>query len=262
MKLLIAIKSCEYDRNRGAHQLVRDTWGQDVTGADLFFFTARTGCADSDEIIVNAPDDYPGLPFKTREIIRYTIGRDYDFIFLCDTGSFLIPHHLMEYNFKNSDYLGYWGLSSGTFPYTDGDSRYQTSSFISKCYPWASGGGYSLSRRAMGLIADEEPNVFSEDLWVAQVLAKNDILLKDCAEDGFRGYVVDWIDGEDNTGTLDIRSQWMQQKYAEAKTFCQAGECDRLKRSQIRIPRRFAESKPRFINPIPWDKSQPSWKQR
>lgn len=220
MRFLIAIKSCEYDRRRDAHQLIRATWGRDTGETDLrFFLGGGLGIAE-DETIVLAPDDYLGLPWKTREIVRWAVRDDYDWAFLCDTGSFVIPHHLMSCGFEKYDYSGYWCMKMETFRYSVPGIE------VPVCYPWASGGGYILSRKAMEIVASTPPTVRAEDLYVGQALAARGVLLHDLAPDGYKGYVVDWIHDEVNTVPIHDRAIWMQAKYEDAKARCAETKCN------------------------------------
>jgi hypothetical protein len=226
MKMLIAVKSCEKDKSRGAHDLIRETWGQDVSaaGGELKFFTARSGTPDLDEVIVNAPDDYAGLPYKTREIVRYALANNYDYVLLCDTSTVIFFRHLMAYDFMNYDYIGCWGMEKqGPFLQIiqAEDGRNCPTTRILDCYPWAAGPGYILSRKAMKIVAENEPTVWAEDCWVGQVLAKNGIFLEDRYCSGFKGHVVDWDRTEheyQNTPDLMVRRRrWMENCYKNMK---------------------------------------------
>ena len=236
MKFLIAVKSCEYDRRRDAHQLIRATWGRDVKDADLRFFLGGGLATAEDETLVLAPDDYPGLPWKTREIARWAVRENYDYALLCDTGSFVIPHHLVTCGFEKYDYSGYWCMKPGSFSYT-AQSRVPgcEATKIPVCHPWASGGGYILSRKALELVANALPFVWAEDLHVGQALAMRGVYLHDLAQEGFKGYVVDWIPDEDNSGSIHNRAVWMQAKYEEAKNRCATEGCNspKWRRTQI-----------------------------
>ena len=54
-KLLVAVKSCQYDKTRGAHSLVREMWGRQIKDSDVRFFTARPQRQpEHDEVIVDA----------------------------------------------------------------------------------------------------------------------------------------------------------------------------------------------------------------
>jgi hypothetical protein len=272
VNLLIAIKSCEFDRDRGAHSLIRETWGKDVVQGDLKFFTARPGrqlvtTADPDEVVVDAPDDYAGLPYKTREIVRYALANNYKHVFLCDTGSFVIPHHLVRCGFENFDYLGYWAMKLKTFAYiAQNPDRGCPAVQIPVCHPWASGGGYFLSRKPMELIAVSEPFVWAEDLWVGQVMGQYGIALEDRSRQGFKGFVVDWIHLEDNSkpDAMEFRRKWMKDRYERCQKICSSGGCasplwDEYKITHDRIDptdysanleERRARRKPVMIDPV------------
>jgi hypothetical protein len=254
MSLLIAVKSCGVDHARGAHDLLREMWGHEVKDADLLFFTGRAGIADSDEIIVDAPDDYPGLPFKTQEIAKYARKQNYDYAFLTDTGSFVVFHHLKSYDYYTADYMGYWGLDETPFPYTaQNRERHCIQVHIPKCYPWASGGGYFLSKRAIDIVADAFPVVWAEDLNVAQVLAPHGIFLTDRSKAGYKGYIVDWIHNENNSGGLERRRMWMEGLRAKSDACIASGVCEATKvpHSRIKVTNLVDVYK---MNPTPWDK--------
>ena len=229
MKTLLAIKSCEFDRARQAHDLIRNTWGRDVEDLDLIFFMGHGAKASlSDEIVLDTPDGYIDLPFKTREICRWAINRDYTHLGLLDTGSFLIPHHLRISGFDHQDYMGFWGMKIKNFSYTAEDiNRGCPPVRIENCVPWASGGFYTLSRTAMNIIASGEPFVHAEDLWTAQELAKHGILLVDGASSGWRGKTCDWISSEKNgyPNAMEKRTAWMNDKYNKAKEICATEGC-------------------------------------
>jgi hypothetical protein len=231
VKTLICVKSCKFDRDRGCHDLVRETWGQDTGCMDLRFFighgTGHLVIDKADEVLIDAQDAYKYLPWKTKAICKWALNQGYDSGFFCDTGSFVIPHHLLNYEFN--DYAGFWGMrNKGPFEYTASNPQKGCAPVkLKECYPWASGGGYLLSRRAMEIVAANDPFVWAEDLWVGQVLAQNGIFLEDKAHDGFKPYIVDWIHLERNDcwDSLEKREKWMKQKYEEAKSLCEAEGC-------------------------------------
>jgi hypothetical protein len=174
MSLLFAVKSCQADRMRGDHQVIRDTWGRDIKDGDLRFFVGGRipdGEQRADEVGLNCADDYHSLPYKTREILRWSVTQGYDRTFLCDTDTYVIPSKLMKTDFQKFDYFGVNGRELGvTFPYHAPD-RDGNRWFLPHCYPWASGGfGYSLTKKASLFIVNSEPNIWAEDLWVGQIM--------------------------------------------------------------------------------------------
>jgi hypothetical protein len=171
MKLLIAVKSCQADMVRGDHQVIRDTWGKDIVGADLRFFVGAGETSREDEVNLGCPDEYHALPYKTRAILKWSINNGYDYSFLCDTDTFVIPNKLMQVNFTAFDYVGVNGRPLGvTFPYNAKD-RNGVDHFISHAWPWASGGyGYFLSKKAAEYVVVREPDLWAEDMFVGSVL--------------------------------------------------------------------------------------------
>jgi hypothetical protein len=176
MKLLIAVKSCQHDLERGDHEVIRKTWGKEAVemGADVRFFigsnTNAPSCAlQSDEVVLNVEDDYHSLPYKTREICRWAL--EYDHVFLCDTDTCVWPKRLFSCRFENYDYVGQITRPFGqTFSY-NAINRSGKDEQHDNCYGWASGGiGYFLSRKAVNKIAQETPTSWAEDLWVGQVM--------------------------------------------------------------------------------------------
>lgn len=172
-KLIIAVKSCERDKLRGDHDLIRSTWGKDARalGVDVKFFVGSSFSKyESDEVHLKCEDDYNSLPFKTREICKWASGKLIDHVFLCDTDTFLIPRLMPKTGY---DYAGKITKPIGKpFAYTH-VTREGQQEIHPRCFPWASGGyGYFLSRRAATAVAYEYPTSVCEDLWVGQVVGK------------------------------------------------------------------------------------------
>ena len=178
---LIAVKSCQRDSENGFNRAVRETWGQDVKAADFRFFLGHEPAYSRwDEVYLGCPDDYNGLPYKTKAICEWAWGRDYTHVYLCDSDTFVMPERLLNSGFENYDYVGHFNGPRGIPNVVYG-----------KCYSWASGGsGYWLSRKAMQIVKDADPakvsacpltNVPCEDVFVGQVLgpliATNDIIV-------------------------------------------------------------------------------------
>lgn len=175
-KLLIAVKSCQRDLDLGFHDVIRGTWGKDAKalGIDVRFFVgAAPKPYKSDETHLKCSDDYNNLPYKTREICRWANGKAVDFIFLCDTDTFLIPKKMLACGFERYDYVGKISQPvDKPFRY-EHTGREGQKEYHERCYPWASGGyGYFLSREAINAVAFDTPMSECEDLWVGQVLGK------------------------------------------------------------------------------------------
>lgn len=168
MNLLIGVKSCVKHTQEGYNESIRQTWGKDVINADLRFFMGRDpnylGLLN-DEVMLDCSDDYEGLPHKVWAMIDWTLTQDYNYIFLCDTDSFIRPDRLLTCGFEKADYYGiFFGRvgewRSGTF----------YGVYLAKCYNYALGWGYFLSRKAMKIVTAGIPLTTGEDLSVAQIL--------------------------------------------------------------------------------------------
>ena len=174
MRLLIAIKSCRHDRDRGHHDAIRETWGRDVTEADLRFFVGQGNTISDlaeDEEVVNVLDDYESLPLKTEAILRWFLSQNYDYVFLCDTDTYIVVPKLMKCGFEKVDYMGRntWPLGV-TRRYASTD-RHGNIWPTFDAFAWMSGGyGYFLSRKAAEYVIDNMPELWAEDMCVGQVL--------------------------------------------------------------------------------------------
>jgi hypothetical protein len=186
-QLLIAIKSCRVDMDKGCHDVIRATWGQQFRGRALVRFfighqnkdyfmshpAAKARMLQSDEVELDTPDDYDSLPYKTRAICRWAMSKNLDHIFLCDNDTYVYPQRLLTCGYDRYDYVGKISKPLGeTFPYNAVD-RKNVNHYIAECHPWASGGlGYFLSRDAARVVSDSYPNIWAEDLWVGQVMGE------------------------------------------------------------------------------------------
>lgn len=225
MRLLVAVKSCERDKLRGDHEVIRDTWGKDAwhAPADLGFFYGAdensTQHSQSDEFpMFGIPDDYESLPHKTRAILTYSVGQDYDFTFLCDNDTYVIPDLLLKTGFEKYDIAGRFGdqpAIGSTFRYRDKYGEYP------ECHPWPSGGvGYFLSKRAALAIAYTDPMVWAEDMYVGQVIGpsiqKGEMTGKNL--ENFEGTVA-WHFPRREYGNkpYDPSTGWMEKMHREKK---------------------------------------------
>jgi hypothetical protein len=177
---MICVKSCQNDRERGDHNVIRSTWGRDARdlGITVKFFVGqrsiddRTGIRyESDEVLLSVKDDYASLPFKTREICARMVGKVLSGLFLCDTDTYVDVKKLITSGIENYDYAGHFhDKTTGTFKY-DAIDRDGNKEHHDEIYNWASGGyGYYLSQKAAAMVADSYPMSWAEDLFVGQVV--------------------------------------------------------------------------------------------
>ncbi len=202
MKILIAIKGCERDAGNGCHQAMRDTWLRDVPAArhrpcydpplldlDAFFFVGYGSLPlQTDEVRLPCDDGYMALPRKTRAILEWALARGYDFVFLCDTDTYVVPERLVRSGFEHYDLVGLFNGAIGEPNATEG--RY---------WAWISGGnGYWLSARAArAVLAYPLNGDWAEDRMVGQALGPRfqDGSLKalSCEDYGFHTDGDEWL---------------------------------------------------------------------
>jgi hypothetical protein len=220
-KLLIAVKSCQKDKDAGYHDVIRSTWAKDAKalGIDVKFFVGASFAKyESDEMHLKCLDDYNSLPLKTREICKWVSGKLIDHVYLCDTDTFLIPSKMLESGYEKYDYAGKITKPIGKpFSYSHTGREGQIENFP-RCFPWASGGyGYFLSRRAATTVAYEYPTSICEDLWVGQVMgqaqAAGELKIQDHAPN-----VYSWHHPQHGE-IYDVKtlSDWMTKMYQEHK---------------------------------------------
>lgn len=165
MKTLIGIISFQGDAQNGNHDKIRQTWGKDVAAAcaDLRFFLGRrydpAYPAKDDETYVPWQIDGSrtcGHPYWTakegccveywqflyREMLKWSIQAGYDFTFLAENDTFLIPRKLMKTGFENYDMSGKLMYTIPSQP----DHYYMEP------------GGYFISRRAAEAVVATTPN--------------------------------------------------------------------------------------------------------
>lgn len=175
ISLLIAVKSCQNHRVEGYNDAIRRTWGRDVRPPAKLLFFHGDGCLpnpvpQSDEIGLPVGDDYNSLPKKTKAILRYFLQTDFDYCFLCDTDTYVIPAKLLTSGFEKYDVSGRFGVHpeiGTTFKHID--DRHNV---IENCHPWPSGGvGYFLSRKAADYVVNDPymGTHWAEDFSVGQI---------------------------------------------------------------------------------------------
>lgn len=154
MKLLIAIVTCHKDKQ--ANQRERETWLKDSTIDYKFFLGQPVETGLSDEIYLNVPDDYSSLPYKVKESFRWALDAGYDFIYKCDSDTYVNIQRLLDSGFENYDFTGHLKES-----YIQG------------------GPGYWISSKAARLTLDVVVDHWAEDLWVSRIMKANDIPFHD-----------------------------------------------------------------------------------
>jgi len=160
MKILIAVATCHKHRTLADAQ--RATWAHDVQGADVKFFLGGGQAQRPDEVILDAPDDYPGLPKKCTAIFKYAIEHDYDYVFKTDSDVYLRPERLLKaLPPKGKHYVGRYRGAAG--------AKDRTGQRLPAAY--CSGFAYWLSRQGMIARANGDDSIHHcEDIVTGNIL--------------------------------------------------------------------------------------------
>jgi len=106
MKILIAVMTCARDRWRiPAHREMLCGHGADVR----FFLGCGNENPEPDEMLVDTEDDWEHLPFKVRFALKWALDNSYDYIFKCDSDTWVNVKALMESGFEGHNYVGLMG---------------------------------------------------------------------------------------------------------------------------------------------------------
>ena len=234
-KILLAVPAAQ-DYNYGPHSLsvprevsgrveaVRATWFKDAAkfrNVDARFFYGRP-VRDwrEDEVFLNCPDDYPSLPLKVQEICKYALHHGYDYLVKADDDTVIYLDRLLRSGFDRPgvDQMGFFNCK-----HAPGDPR-------CKCY--ATGMCYTLSRRAMALVAKGGPPIhWAEDLNVGAILRSNGIrpVHNPGIVPGFGAHYVKFPLPEGAIAAHSVKPDTMGAWYASLSDFTSTGLVAQLK---------------------------------
>lgn len=200
-KVLIACSSCWRDVANGSDAAIRETWGRELpAGWDLRFFLGGlppdhkfdipmnspgptsigpltpsnslkkvplfTAPTKGDEIVLDCPDDYFGLLWKTQLSLKWALERGYGWIFRIFADTYVFPDRLADSRFYLHEFSG------RAFECPPCEAHPDKPHFAPH-----GGMGYWTSREAAKLIVDAPPSHWGEDTHVGFVLWKAGIEL-------------------------------------------------------------------------------------
>lgn len=165
-KILIAIITCKQNADRVLAQ--QDTWipRAIVAGYDVQIFDGER---------LGLPDDYYSLVQKTQAVCRWALMQGYVRMLKVDDDCCI---RVNQFRPSRHDYAGIF------VPASDAGSCIVPPTVPAKpkgTYPYnyAAGGAYWLSRKAMTIVADAQPNGdWAEDRFVGDTLGKHGILVQ------------------------------------------------------------------------------------
>ena len=157
-RVLVGICSCR--ANRGKREAVRETWlSRPVPGIECRFFIGGGTISpdgEPDVLAVAAADDYEHLPQKVRAFFAAALATsDFDWLFKCDDDTYVALDRLRglidgAHELIGNEMIGSRGSPSG-------------------------GAGYLLSRRMVGILADDPglPETGAEDVIVGEAAIRH-----------------------------------------------------------------------------------------
>lgn len=167
-KLLIVIPTAsQYEGNESSlnrdeaerRQACRETWLKDCPVDYKFFFGAGYVPAADDEMTLPVAEGYAGLSMKFRCMCQWALDHGYDWLFRVDDDAYVWVERLLQSGYEAHNYSGY------TVPYPQHLEHAK----------YASGAGWTLSRRAMEIVAGNMPSHPADDLWVGKLLYQHGI---------------------------------------------------------------------------------------
>ena len=181
LKILLAVKSCQQDMKNGVHQAIRETWAKNLPeNVELLFFMGGRWAphCEKDEIWMRVKEGYWDNFEKTHEFLKWSLQKDYDYLFLTDTDVYIVPELWINSGFENYDYSGNFGPAysrPAEPPFQPGkrypDQKDMMGNIISPFYAFCGGAGPFLSRKMVELLASKERvGNLGDDMWIGQVL--------------------------------------------------------------------------------------------
>lgn len=156
MKVLFAIVSCH--KNAARRQAQRDTWLPDLKEDYKFFLGNGNSELKEDEVQLDVPDEYEGLPAKVQAIFKWGLEREYTYILKIDDDVYIFPDRILSGDFDK-------------YPYTGRLNKWKT-----PVHPlsFLSGFAYWVNTVAAQMIIDSplDPMLTFEDRWVGGILGR------------------------------------------------------------------------------------------
>lgn len=143
MRRLVAVMTCGKRGYKAKAIAQRETWVKALRarGTDVLFFVGRDAVVDCyDEITVDAPDDYSGIPLKVKAIMQWGTERKYDLISKCDDDVYVVPNRYAVLPLFPYNYIGRFRGPCGNYPAHFASGFFYTLSWYAACLvantPW------------------------------------------------------------------------------------------------------------------------------
>lgn len=184
--LLIGILTC--DKYKGRADGIRNSWLKLVpSNYQVLFIQGRPGQpegVEGDCLYLDCPESYELLPRKVHAFLAYAIRHfDFDYLFKTDDDTYLDLERFIAFDRQDADYIGQFR----EHPVAELGKTWHYGKCTDKAYevpyqrpfvcPWATGGGYFLSRAAAVAAASRTAETFAdslfEDMMVGEALTQD-----------------------------------------------------------------------------------------
>ena len=232
MRILFAINSFDVAAKKGWHQVIRETWGKDVSPADLRFFIPRVKDyqLQPDEVFLDVSAEYEKICIEVIEMLKWGVQQGYDYIMMASTDSFVLPKKVLACGFEKYDYAGDWAFG-GNVPFGERESFARVYHFTTgdgyaashRLYDWAGCGPVRiLSKKAAAIVApcrkEAEYWHSADDIMIGQILGPH---IKSGEILPYRipnyGAVMVWHYKNTESALYSIEGGWMKRMYEEHK---------------------------------------------
>ncbi len=185
-RLVIAILTC--DKHAVRADGVRNSWLRLVPSSwRVLFVHGRPGQAaavEGDRLYLDCREAYEYLPHKVLALAQYVKDHlDFDHLFKTDDDTYIDLERFIAFGRDGIDYTGQFreqpvGIAGKTWHYGKcDDTRHEVPYEKPFVCPWATGGGYFLSRRAVEALVTRLPdsvdNSLFEDMMVGEALTRD-----------------------------------------------------------------------------------------
>ncbi len=180
-RVLIGILTCEKNKERADG--VRNSWLKLIPlNYRVLFIHGRPDQPDEltgDCLYLNCPESYEMLPHKVHAFLKHSLQHfEYDYLFKTDDDTYLDLERFIAFDRQGADYIG--RFREQPLPYSGKTWHYGkcTDKTYEKPYegafvcPWATGGGYFLSRRAAEVAVEKTSRTFANSLFVDMMIGE------------------------------------------------------------------------------------------
>jgi hypothetical protein len=185
-RVIIGILTC--DKYKVRADGIRNSWLKLLPASYQVLFLhgrpGQTASLEGDRLYLDCPEAYEKLPVKVNAFLRYCLEHfQFDYLFKTDDDTYLDLERFIGFDKQGGDYIGQFRNLDGvdaarTWHYGKCEDKSLEIPYSGEfACPWATGGGYFLSRRAAALAAERTLATcherLYEDLMIGEALTRD-----------------------------------------------------------------------------------------